>query len=151
MNTNTADINRRLENLIRLGTIAEVDEAARRLRVNTGALTTDWLPWPAEIGRNYKRWRPLRVGTQVILGSISGDPAQALILGILYTDSLNSPSTDPAIDMIAFNDGTVVQHNSSTHKTTLSSAGDVAIHAAGNLSLTAAGNITINGTRVDIN
>lgn len=147
----TADINRRIENLLRLGTIAELDTAARQVRVRSGNLLTDWLPWPAEIGRNYIRWRPLRQGTQVILGCISGEPEQATIIGMLYTQTINSPSTDPDVDLIQFDDGTRIQHNSKTHTTTVQSAGDMTIHAAGNLGLTADGNIIINGTRVDIN
>lgn len=153
MNTssiNTAELNRRLENLLRLGTIAEVDEDARVLRVASGALTTDWLPWPADIGRNYKRWMPLRLGTQVILGSISGDPAQALIIGMLYTEALNSPSTDPDIDLIAFDDGTLVQHNSNSHKTTISSAGDVEIISPSQVTLNCPTLVTIDSPQTNV-
>ena len=96
---NIADLNRRIESLIRLGTIAQVDHGARTLRVQSGGLLTDWLPWPAEIGRNYRRWRPLRVGTQVIIACPSGDPAQALVIGTLYTDVIASPGIDPDIEI----------------------------------------------------
>lgn len=139
----TADLNRRLENLLRLGTIAEVDHAARKVRVQSGDIKTNWLDWPAEIGRNYKRWRPLRLGTQVMIACISGDPAQAQIIGMLYTNDIASPSSDEAIDLIQFDDGSYVKHNASS--------GLLHIHAKGNLNLTADGNIQINGTRVDIN
>ncbi|WMR36092.1 phage baseplate assembly protein V, partial [Metapseudomonas otitidis] len=40
-----ATLARLLENLIRLGTIAEVDHAAARVRVQSGQLLTGWLPW----------------------------------------------------------------------------------------------------------
>ncbi len=140
---NTADLNRRIESLIRFGTIAEVDHAARKLRVKTGGLLTGWLPWPADVGRNYRRWRPLRTGTQVVLGCPSGDPAQAVILQILYTSALDAPSADPDVDLIEFDNGSYIKHNASN--------GKLQVHAAGDLHLTAAGNIVINGTRVDIN
>lgn len=140
---NIADVNRRIESIIRFGTIAEVDHAARKLRVKTGGLLTAWLPWPADVGRNYRRWRPLRQGTQVVLGCPSGDPAQAVILQILYTTAINTPSTDPAIDLIEFDDGSYIQHNAGS--------GQMHLHASGDLTLTAGGNITINATRVDIN
>lgn len=140
---NTADLNRRIESLIRLGTIDQVDHAARKLRVKTGGLLTGWLPWPAEVGRNYRRWRPLRTGTQVVLACPSGDPAQAVIIQILYTDALDAPSTDPAVDRIDFDNGSFIQHNAES--------GKLHVHAAGDLHLTAVGNIVINGTRVDIN
>jgi phage baseplate assembly protein V len=140
---NTADLNRRIESLIRLGTIAQVDHGARKLRVQTGGLLTGWLPWPAEVGRNYRRWRPLRTGTQVVLACPSGDPAQAVVIGVLYTVALDAPSTDPDVDLILFDDGSRIEHNASS--------GRLTIHAAGDLHLTAAGSIVINGTRVDIN
>jgi phage baseplate assembly protein V len=140
---NTADLNRRIESLIRLGTIAEVDHAARKLRVKTGGLLTNWLAWPAEVGRNFRRWRPLRIGTQVVLGCPSGDPAQAVILQILYTSALDAPSTDPDVDLVQFEDGSYIEHNASN--------GKLQVHAAGDLHLTADGNIVINGSRVALN
>jgi phage baseplate assembly protein V len=124
---NTADLNRRIESLIRLGTIDQVDHAARKLRVKTGGLLTGWLPWPAEVGRNYRRWRPLRTGTQVVLACPSGDPAQAVIIQILYTSALDAPSTSPDIDLIKFDDGTVIQYDSSSHHLTADCVGNVTV------------------------
>jgi phage baseplate assembly protein V len=137
-----ADINRRIENVLRLGTIHAVDHDARTLRVKSGDLVTDWLPWPADIGRNYKRWRPLRVGTQVILGSVSGQCEQALIIGMLYTQALDTPSTDDGTDIIEFDDGSIVEHNTSGMK----------VHSAGTLNITAAGTINItSGSAINLN
>ncbi|MFN3881497.1 MAG: phage baseplate assembly protein V [Nitrincola lacisaponensis] len=124
---NIADLNRRLESLIRLGSIAEVDHAGRKLRVKTGGLLTGWLPWPAEVGRNYRRWRPLRTGTQVVLACPSGDPAQAVIIQILYTTVLNAPSADPDVDLIQFNDGSIIQYDSSNSHLIAECVGDVTV------------------------
>lgn len=124
---NTADINRRLENLIRLGTIHQADHAARKIRVKSGGLITGWLPWPAEIGRNYKRWRPLRIGTGVILACASGDPAQAQLVGMMYTDNFGSPSTDADIDVIQFDDGSTIEHNAAAHTLKIHSAGELTL------------------------
>jgi phage baseplate assembly protein V len=140
---NIAELNRQLENLIRIGTIAVVDHAARKLKVKSGNLLSNWLDWPADIGRNYKRWRPLRLNTQVILSCPAGDPAQAMIIGMLYSNDFPAPSTDPDIDLIAFNNGSFIEYHH-TNKT-------VKLHSAGDFDITAVGNIKINGTRVDIN
>lgn len=157
--TNAAELNRRLENLIRLGTIAQVDHAARTLRVQSGGLLTNWLPWPADIGRNYRRWRPLRIGTQVVLACPSGDPAQAVIVQVLYTDALNAPSSTPSMDLIEFEDGTVIEYDSNTHQlraslgTSSITANQSAITIASNgstLVLDGSG-VAINGNRVDLN
>ncbi|MEM5528073.1 phage baseplate assembly protein V [Gammaproteobacteria bacterium AS21] len=148
---NTSDLERLIQNLIRIGTIYAVDESARKIKVTSGKLVTQWLDWPAEEGRNYKRWRPLRLGTQVILASPGGDLSQAMIIGMLYSDALPPPSTDPDIDLIQFDDGSFIQHNHGTKHLSFHSAGDLTITCVGDMSLTADGNIKIEATRVDIN
>ncbi len=120
-----AEMNRQLNNLLRIGTLWAVDHENKKLKVKTGDLVTGWLDWPVEIGRNYKRWRPLRVGTQVLLASPSGDPAQGQIVGMLYTQDLDAPSDDPNIDLIQFNGGSFLKHNASNNS--------IHIHAAGKM------------------
>jgi len=126
---------RLISDIICLGVIEEVDHAARRLRVRSKTLTA-WLPWPAEMGRNYRRWRPLRAGQQVILASPSGDLAQGLIVGMLYTETLPAPSADPDIDLIEFINGARLQHNVAS--------GDMALTCKGNLSMDVTGTLTLN-------
>ncbi|WP_129124130.1 phage baseplate assembly protein V [Veronia nyctiphanis] len=111
MSLNTSELFRRFENLVRIGTIAAVEHKTKQLRIQSGELLTDWLDWPAEMGRNYIRWRPLRLGTQVVFVCPSGDPAQALIVSILYSNQLDTPSTNEAIDLIQFDDGTHLSYN----------------------------------------
>lgn len=138
-----SELERQLHNLLRLGTIAVIDHQQHRLKVQTGELLTGWLDWPTETGRNYRRWRPLRLNSQVLIACPSGDPAQAQIIGMLYSEVAPAPSDDPELDLIRFDNGSYLQHNNKS--------GDMAVHAVGDLSLTANGNIRINGKRVDIN
>jgi phage baseplate assembly protein V len=128
-----AEHDRQIANLIRLGTIETVDHQAKRLKVRSGDLLTGWLPWPAEVGRNYKRWRPLREGTQVILGSPSGDPAQAVVIGMLYTQALQAPAVDPDLDLIKWDDGASLAYNLATHEMTIHSKGELYIKADGDI------------------
>lgn len=146
----TADLNRRIENLLRIGTIAEADFAAKQIRVQSGELLTNWLPWPCEIGRNFTRWRPLRVGTQVILGSVSGEPEQAVILGMLYSQSLTSPSDDENVDLIQFDDGSYVKHNASDNTTHLHSIGQLSLSSDAPITVTTPQPVSINGENVNI-
>jgi phage baseplate assembly protein V len=156
---NIADLNRRIESLIRLGTIAQVDHAARKLRVQTGGLLTGWLPWPAEVGRNYRRWRPLRTGTQVILACPSGDPAQAVVVQILYTTALDAPSTDPDIDLIEFDDGTLIHYDSAAHRLSIDVHGDASVQVEGDATLMVGGDLaatvegvaTLDATHIALN
>ena len=141
-----AQLFRRFENLIRIGTIAELDYENKKLRVKTGELITDWLPWPAEIGKNFKRWRPLREGTQVVLACPSGDTAQALIISMLYSNAVDSPLTDAEgnIDLIQFDDGTKLEYDSSSSTLTVDATSKITIKASEMLTLEAP-NISIKG------
>lgn len=137
-----SDLARRLENLIIIGTVDELDHQAKRLRVKSGELKTDWLPWPAELGRNHIRWRPLRVGQQLILACPSGDPAQAVIIGQLYSASMLPPSTDENLDIVQWEDGSFIEYDSSAHQLTVTvNGGDVALNATGNVDAAIGGNL----------
>ncbi|MCK0743566.1 phage baseplate assembly protein V [Chromohalobacter nigrandesensis] len=137
------ELERRLNNLLMVGTILEVDHAARKLKVKVGEIRTAWLNWPTEMGRNYRRWRPLRKGQQVVLSSPSGDPAQAVITGMLYSSALPSPSDNPDLDLIEFEDGTRFQYDSADHV--------IKIHCVGDIVVENAKSITVNtGTTLDI-
>jgi len=136
-----SELTRKLENQIVLGVIHQVDESARKLRINIGTegepVLTRWLPWPASLGRNYIRWQPLRIGTQVIMVCESGDIANAAIVGQLFTAtrSILPPSNNPDIDRIEFNDGTFIQYDIS----------------AGTLSIQSVNQINMTGPTININ
>ncbi|MBF0374301.1 MAG: phage baseplate assembly protein V [Alphaproteobacteria bacterium] len=133
-----SEMSRRLQNLVNLGTIAEVDHSSARVRVDINGRLTGWLPTPAAIGQNYRRWSPLRVGTQVLLVSPSGDPANAIIAQILYSDALPPPAATGEVDIIQFDDGTMVKYDAAAKRLELFSAGDIHIRATGTLFLDAA-------------
>lgn len=137
------DISRKLHNLLALGTIAEVEPSSARLRVEINGRVTAWLPWPTEIGRNFRRWRPLRVGTQVLVACPAGDPANAVIVQIIYTDALPPPETSEDIDIISFEDGTVLKYDSAAHALTIDATKDVTINAAGAATVAATGPVTV--------
>ncbi|WP_241086855.1 phage baseplate assembly protein V [Candidatus Vondammii sp. HM_W22] len=107
------------------------------MRVKSGELLTDWLPWPAEIVRNFKHWRPLRTGIQVVLECPSGDPAKALIIFILYSSQLDALSTDQNIDLIQFNDGTELYYDSVSHHMQINVAGSMTINCSDDFIVTA--------------
>ncbi len=116
MNTwGLAELERRLANIVKIGVIQETNHADKKLRVAMGETQTAWLPWPAEIGNNFIRWRPLRVGQQVVLVAPSGELNQAVIVGQLYGGGVEAPADDETLDLIQFDDGTKLQYDSSAH------------------------------------
>lgn len=134
-----ADILRRLENLIRLGTIAQVDPVARRCRVNTGGLLTDWLPWATQRAGEDREWDAPSVGEQCLLFSPSGEPALGVVLLGLYSDQFPAPDNNPNRRRRAYRDGAVVEYDTETH------AMRATLPAGGTAEITAPGGVTITG------
>lgn len=112
MNQQHSDTLRRLHNLASYGTIEQVDHARGKVRVRVSGRLTDWLPVPGLVGRNFRGITPVREGTQVVLTSPSGDPANAVVSAILYTEALPPPDTTGTVDAIVWNDGARVQYDS---------------------------------------
>ncbi len=84
-----ADINRRLENMLRLGIVKEVRQGY--CRVKTGNLVLDWRPyWTQRAGTAKTSWRP-SVGEQVLVFSPGGDFHGALIGPAFYSDENDQP------------------------------------------------------------
>lgn len=136
---NLVELARRLENMIRLGTIHSVE--GRRCRVESGDLLTTWLPWFAARAGDDTNWWPPSVGEQVTVFSPSGDLAQGLVLVGLYSDAHPPSTTDQAIREIAFADGTVLRYNKATHRLVANVQGDIDVRATGNIEATAGGSI----------
>nr|VFK47924.1 MAG: phage baseplate assembly protein V [Candidatus Kentron sp. TC] len=89
------------------------------------------------MGRNFIRWRPLTKGTQVILACQSGELAQAAIVGMLYTQALDAPSTSPEIDMIQWNDGASIFCQLGTGEMTIRAKDDLRIESGGDIHINA--------------
>lgn len=140
---NITDLLRRLENLIRLGTIAAVDHAAARCTVSTGGLSVPNLPWLALRAGDSSDWDPPTVGEQCILFSPSGEPALGIALVGLYSQQRPAPSNSATVRRRKYPDGAVIDYDHATH--TLSAT----LPAGGKAQLTAPGGVSILGD-VDI-
>ncbi|MGN5592561.1 phage baseplate assembly protein V [Stutzerimonas nitrititolerans] len=140
---NITDMLRRLENLIRLGTIAAVDHAAARCTVQTGGLTVPNLPWLAQRAGTSSDWDPPTVGEQCILFSPSGEPALGVALVGLYSQQRPAPSNSANLRRRTYPDGAVIDYDHATSTLTATLPG------GGKAKLTAPGGVTILGD-VDI-
>ncbi|MGO1069232.1 phage baseplate assembly protein V [Lysobacter sp. CA199] len=142
---NNADILRKIANMIRIGTIAEVDHATQTARVSSGDLTTDFLPWCA--GRAGKRstWSPRSIGEQVILVCPQGETTRAFILGALYSKTNPPPDTSENRHVSRYGDGAVISYDEDAHAlhATLPRGGTATLSADGGITLN--GPVTING------
>jgi phage baseplate assembly protein V len=144
------EIARRLENLIRNGTIAEANYPAARVRVkydedeNGNPVLTNWLPWQTHRAGSAIDWWPPEVGEQVTILSPSGDMANGVVVPSIYQTAHPAPSNDPNKRRVNFGDGSFVEYDRSAHKFTLTvNGGNVAVSATGNIDAVAGGNADI--------
>jgi len=167
-----ADLERRLANLIRFGTIEQLDEAKALARVRCGDILTDWLSWRTNRAGPDRDWWALEPGEQVILLAPSGELNQAVIVGSINRDLFSAPGNrktlhriqyqdgttkdydrEASTDTATYPDGTVIQYNATASLYTITTAsgteitvnadsGDVTADIAGNLTAQVANSIT---------
>ncbi|PKG93646.1 phage baseplate assembly protein V [Pseudomonas sp. Choline-3u-10] len=132
---NIADLTRRLDNLIRLGTIAAVDHQAARCTVTSGGLTVPNLPWLALRAGDSLDWDPPTVGEQCVLFSPSGEPAQGIALVGLYSQQRPAPANSANVRRRKYPDGAVIDYDHASHTltATLPAGGKAEIIATGGL------------------
>lgn len=109
MNEHIAELRRRIDNLLRLGTVTEV--RAGSCRVKTGDITTNWRPYfTRRAGSARTSWRPT-TGEQVMLLSLSGDLACAYVLPALNQDDYPEPDDHPTRNRTLYPDGAVIEYD----------------------------------------
>lgn len=119
---NFSELTRIVHNLAQRGVISAVDNKKHLVKVKVGDNESDWLPSPADIGRNYTRHIPMKVGISVGLLCPKGDLAQAFIVSVMYDDNNNSPSQSDSLDVWQFSNGTRIEHNNASGQTTITNA-----------------------------
>ena len=115
MTADYSDLLRLILNLIRFGTIADINHDTQRVRVKVGENVTTWRPWITFRAGDAQTWFPPSMGEQVIVLSPEGDFANAAILPAIYSDKFKSPSTNPAHHTTRYADGAVVQYDRDSH------------------------------------
>lgn len=142
---NLATISRMIENLVRVGTVHEVDLSASLCRVASGELVTGWLPMPSQRAGSTRKWCPLTVGEQVIVLSPSGDPAAGFVLPMgIFSDAITPPSVSADEHVTLYPDGARLSYNHATHVLNIAGIKDLTIGATGNVNISNDGNSVVN-------
>lgn len=130
---------RRLENLLRPGTIAAVNHDASRVRVSIGAITTNWLPWFERRAGNVRTWCPPSVGEQCLVLSPGGDLASGTVLVGLDSEAHPAPSASGSLHRTQYPDGAVIDYDHASHSLTanLPGGGTALLIAPGGITLDA--------------
>lgn len=144
MTFTVSELSRRLSNLIRAGTIAEVNASTARARVQIGPLLTAPLPWLTTRAGEDRTWWAPSVGEQVLILSPDGELAAGWILPGAYMTANPAPSTNPAIHRTTYRDGAVVEYDTAAHRLRVTGVTAVEVVASGAVTVTG-GSVTING------
>lgn len=146
MRPEASEQRRQKGNLIRLGTIAEVDVDAARCRVTTGELTTDWVPWLVPRVGNTIEWSAPSVGEQGLVLCPDGDTSGAVFQRGVYSDAMAAPDKSEHMHLVRFPDGTEVRYDDAAHALTVTLAGNgtVEVTANGSVTVNSEGGVTVN-------
>ena len=151
------EVARRLANVARPATIAELDLPAARARARYGTdsddnpVLTGWLPWIGPAAGEDRAWRPPSIGEQVLLLAPYGELSAAWILPGAYRDTFPAPESSGAKHAVAYRDGAIVSYDSETHELSavLPEGGTAAINAPGGVAITGDtavdGDVTVDG------
>ncbi|MGL5815338.1 MAG: phage baseplate assembly protein V [Aeromonas sp.] len=135
MQPTLTELQRLIDNLIRIGTVTEVRSKA--CRVKTGDIITNWRPYTTgRAGANRTRHR-LSIGEQVILLSVSGDLRNAYVIASLNATAADEPLADddnPNLDRTEYSDGAVIEYNPQTGE--LNATGIMAARIKASVSVT---------------
>ena len=138
-----SDLAKRLSNIIRIGTIFEINVQTAKARVKIGELETDFLPWANSNSGSNNSWNPPEIDEQVIILSPSGDLSQAVILPSIYKN--NASNSDQNIKSITYQDGSKISFNVTSGTLDLDLKGNVTIKVVGNANIEG-DNINIKGS-----
>lgn len=106
-----AELLRLLENIVRTGTVTEIDEEKWRVRVQSGGLDSNWLRWTAQRAGAFKVWVPPSVGEQVWFLCLGGNTDVAFIGGSLYSADNPAPGASRNEMVVTAPDGATFRYD----------------------------------------
>ncbi|WAC70804.1 phage baseplate assembly protein V [Roseateles sp. SL47] len=133
-----SELIRRLENLLRPGTIEEVDVSGALVRVRNGSLLSTWVRWFARRAGAVREWSPPTIGEQCLLLAPGGDPANAVALVGLFSEVIPANDSRATTEAKLYPDGTLLEYNHESHRALLQCVGDILLQADANIKLHAA-------------
>jgi phage baseplate assembly protein V len=114
-----ADLQRQMANVVRMGTITDVDHSATpplvRVQLSEKG-STDWRPYIELRAGKTGTWNPPTVGECVLFLSPNGLTEGGYALPGLPTESHPTPSSDPNKTVTKYPDGAVVEYDHAAHK-----------------------------------
>jgi phage baseplate assembly protein V len=143
-----AELNRRLVNLARVGTVAEVDAAKATVRVAFGPLLTAPLPWLTHCANaTVRTYTAPVVGEQVLVLSPNGNLSSGVAIPAIFQAAHANPASAPNVHTTVYADGTTLTYDSAAHLLCADVKGDARLKTTGDATGEIAGNavLTVQG------
>lgn len=154
----TQDLERRLSQLLVIGSVEEADYPAARCRVRAGGVLTDWIKWfTTRAGKDRDWWAP-DIGEQVMVLSPGGDMTQGVALPAIYQNAYPAPGDRPTQRITEYADGTRAEYDRESSVMTIDCVGDIVVKNANSitvdtgttLDITAGGSATLSAPDVTV-
>ncbi|WP_255148068.1 phage baseplate assembly protein V [Escherichia fergusonii] len=128
----SSDTARRLCDVIRRGTVAEVQMSPPRCRVSFGGShKSGWLQWFTLATSERVDWSAPKVGDPVTVISESGDTRNGVVLPGLLIDNRAPPSSKPNEHVVAYCDGATQTYDTESHTLTWQGVSDGTVKILG--------------------
>jgi len=115
-NARIGELERRLSNTIRPGTVLEADYAKARLRVTMGDNTSAWLPWLTNRAGEDRTWHAPEVGEQVIVIAPGGELSAGYVMpGGVYKNDYPANADKAEISRTTYKDGAILEYDRENH------------------------------------
>jgi phage baseplate assembly protein V len=115
-NARIGELERRLSNTIRPGTVLEADYAKARLRVTMGDNTSAWLPWLTSRAGQDRTWHAPEVGEQVIVMAPGGELSAGYVMpGGIYKNDYPANADKAEISRTTYKDGAILEYDRENH------------------------------------
>lgn len=110
------EIERRMSNIVRPGTVLEADYANARIKVQCGGNQTAWIPWMTARAGEDRNWHAPEVGEQVIVLAPSGDLGQGYVMpGGVYKNDYPANANSAEISRTTYKDGAIIEYDREAH------------------------------------
>ena len=133
MNVQLTEIMRLITNLIRTGTVTEVDRENWLCRVKVGELETNWINWLTLRAGGARTWWCPSLEEQVVVLSMGGNIETAFALPAIYSSQFAPPSDSVDGCVTQYPDGGWFEYESATGRWHVKGIKSMVIEAADNI------------------
>ena len=119
------------------------------VRVESGSLHTDWIPWTTSRAAGVSHWRPPFVGEDVLLLAIGGDTGNARVVGSLYTEDNPPPERSLDKTVTVYPDGARIEYDHVASTLTATLPGQATVSAKGAIKVSSDADITAKAPTIN--